>query len=174
MKIQIRRHVFETNSSSMHSLTLGGHTTNTEVKLDEDKIYHTTFGEFGWSVEDYSGLDEKLQYILTMIVEIYRPETEEAFYNLRDFKRVRDYFCSFTGAIDIVVDDAGIKKGEYGNYHNGYIDHQSYEDYDSIDDFLNDNGVDSIYQYLFEDVIVHTDNDNHDDYDFGYDYDDER
>jgi hypothetical protein len=45
--------------------------------------------------------------------------------------------------------------------HDGYIDHQSFEGYKSVQDFLDDYDLD-ITQFLFDDgVCVITDNDNH-------------
>ncbi len=173
--INIRRSCFETNSSSMHSLTiLNKGEDNYAIKIDDDGYINITFGEFGWEVEDYDSLEIKLQYILTMIMEIYKPKTEEEFYKLKDFKKVEKCVCDCTGAIGIKLKDCKIKYEEEYDYvsHEGYIDHQSVEDYSSIDEFLKDNGVE-LDDYLFNSgVILHTDNDNRDDFD--WDWEDER
>ena len=52
MKRQIRRKVFETNSSSMHSLTVEkkGITEYLHVDEDENKVI-VNFGEFGWDMK---------------------------------------------------------------------------------------------------------------------------
>ena len=65
MKQVIRNNVFETNSSSMHSLSIRG----------KDNIFcpayplDGTFGEFGWGNETYSDYNDRLSYLLTAIVQ---------------------------------------------------------------------------------------------------------
>ena len=54
MKKQIRRGVFETNSSSMHSLSIHRMGIYTPIKYDDiqddDNMLHIEFGEFGWGL----------------------------------------------------------------------------------------------------------------------------
>lgn len=49
MKRQVRRNVFETNSSSMHSLSIAKEGVTEYLHVDEytNKVI-TEFGEFGW------------------------------------------------------------------------------------------------------------------------------
>jgi len=90
MKRQIRRNVFETNSSSMHSLTVtpNGNMDNLIVDEYENKVI-TEFGEFGWGYDSYCDAATKLSYLMTMIIELNRDcSSLEDFYELADFKRV--------------------------------------------------------------------------------------
>jgi len=74
MKVQIRTGVFETNSSSMHSLTYkpNGEPKFTHLafplnRIDgEDALEVTvTLGEYGWEWNSYHEPEEKIRYILT-------------------------------------------------------------------------------------------------------------
>ena len=172
--IKIRRSTFETNSSSMHSLSIEGNTPDYSYVIDEKGIINTEFGEFGWEVMDYNDPMTKLSYILTMVAEIYEPATEDEFYENDDFKKIEEEVCAGTGALGIRIVNPGFETENGYNFHKGYIDHQSC-DFSNIDEFLRSNGV-TLKDYLFNSgVIVHTDNDNRfDDYDFHYYDDDER
>jgi len=65
--IKIRNSVFETNSSSSHSLVFSkvdrGH--NYDLPVDEDGILTIPFGEFGWGPEVLRTPLEKLSYTVT-------------------------------------------------------------------------------------------------------------
>lgn len=78
--LQIRKKVFETNSSSTHSFTYdttGKELTNEELKEKFEQGTNNVFllegnliinlGEFGWEWETLKNPDEKISYILTMI-----------------------------------------------------------------------------------------------------------
>ena len=56
--------------------------------------------------------------------------------------------------------EVGEHKFIIDEYAEGYIDHQSHEDYSSIPDFLMQNDTD-IIDFVYGSVIVNTDNDNH-------------
>lgn len=65
---QIRRGVFETNSSSTHSVTVDhskGLSPN-YLYVSDDGYVHAEFGEFGWEVWDYTDQETRLSYLLTM------------------------------------------------------------------------------------------------------------
>lgn len=160
---QIRHSVFETNSSSTHSVCIHRNRIeqNTMVVRDDGYI-HATLGEFGWEVKDYYSQEEKLSYLLTMAahknglsIDYYGNEEEnqkeiDALQETEDFKHISSEVAKHAGCNGVVID-----------YSTGYIDHQSHEDYCSMGDFLNDYGV-SILEFIFgSGVVVHTDNDNH-------------
>lgn len=66
---KIRRNVFETNSSSCHSITLG----NLSIKEKNLKKYTSLIfqgGEFGWEYIEYNTPQDKLSYYLSAL-EIY-------------------------------------------------------------------------------------------------------
>lgn len=158
--IQIRKGVFETNSSSMHSITFSGkELEENKMAIDYDGYIHATFGEFGWEVESYYDQGTKLSYLLTMAMHLNDfyvwccRSTEDAereieeFMQTEDFKRISDAVGEYAHCNGIIID-----------YGEGYIDHQSRE-YGCLDEFLYDCGTD-IINFVFGDAVVHTDNDN--------------
>ena len=176
MKRQIRSNVFETNSSSNHSVSI---TNRNSFYYDEDCLenyiewdnkVHVRFGEFGWEIEHYYSPYSKLQYIVTMLVETEGRNilTVDELFETDGFKLINDAVANYCGCDGIWI-DSKIKMGSYewdGKIelylsHDGYIDHQSYEDYNSVQDFLDDYNVD-ITKFIFDEgVCVITDNDNH-------------
>jgi len=195
MKRIIRQGIFETNTSSSHSVTI----KNWEKRLEfvkhnlpsPDDIWNKIsmdFGEFGWEVEDYTDAYTKLQYALTMAItsesrmKFYDPDNDykstiiagrtpilskEDFYNTESFKLINECVkehCNCNG-IEIVSDIYWEKYNDTPakgyTIFEGYIDHQSSEDYKSLKEFLDSWGV-SIEEFIFSpDVVLHTDNDNH-------------
>lgn len=169
---KIRKGIFETNSSSTHSVSIEGDkkldNPNLPVYCESNKV-KSGFGKFGWEVDSYADQETKLSYLLTMIAEVNkRKDNLCSFYELEDFKKVEDVIkkhCKCDG-IDIGKEPE-IEKykwydGEYYSYNiDGYIDHQSTETYHCLDDFLNDWGV-TIEEFIFSpNVWLNTDNDNY-------------
>jgi hypothetical protein len=157
---QIRRNVFETNSSSTHSISIRKDypLENSWLFVDDDGYIHAEFGEFGWEIESYTGQIDKLSYLLTMTTyfndcdiwyaDAERVENIERFMQTDDFKQISDAVAEYTGCKGIVIDDSS-----------GYIDHQSVY-CSTLDEFLNYNST-SILEFIFGGVVVHTDNDNY-------------
>lgn len=172
MKKKIRHEMFDSNSSSLHSLSIKKPEKlnyKTLVPDEFDNFVHIPFGEFGWEIEDYNSAYSKLSYILTMIYEIEHPNNEKDFYEAEDFKTVDELIKEKLHCNGVVVED-NFELRAYEGYNgqpvsymeiDGYIDHQSYEDYESIQDFLDEYGV-SLEDFIFnQNVVLHTDNDNH-------------
>lgn len=142
MKRQIRRSVFETNSSSTHAICIS--------KTDVDKSSfpdHVSFthGEFGWEVEEYSDLWSKASYLYQAICSCYRYDEREAATNkIADMLRDYNISCSFEPDKNTMWGD-------------GYIDH-GYETKDFVEAVLNDS--DKLLRYLFGNSLVITGNDN--------------
>jgi hypothetical protein len=172
MKRQIRKSVLETNSSSMHSLTIKN------GKLEESHLYvsnydnkvETGFGEYGWEIENYADQNNKLRYILTMCActegrDLVSPEE---FYETEGFKSISQAvanYCNCDGikikANSMTTEHLDYCDKDYLNF-DGYIDHQSCEDYESVADFLSQHGISSVEDFIFNNgIIVHTDNDNY-------------
>lgn len=178
MKKQIRNSVFETNSSSTHSITFkkrGGLEPSNLIVYRNDNKVHTRFGEFGWEIKNYNLQQDKLSYLVTMLFETIRRKINhpvdpyEYIKNTDGFKKIEDTIKEYCNCDGLEIDDEiSLDYYTYGNdirYYissEGYIDHQSCENYGSIDDFLNHYGVDNVRDFIFDSsVIVHTDNDNH-------------
>ena len=160
MKRQIRRSVFETNSSSTHSFTYGN-THNSLVVNNEDNCIHTDLGEFGWEVETYCDSATKLAYILLAAASFTShsfwyfgdtgfDEMLESFKGTEEYKRIEEAVRNYMNCDGIVIDENS----------EGYIDHQSLE-YDSFDNWLDDTGASSVEDFIFGNVVLHTDNDNY-------------
>ena len=157
MKKTIRYSVFETNSSSMHSLSW--HTGNKLVECNRPLAGY--FDEFGWEQDVYDKPHGKLAYLLTMIAskndityEEPSKDTYNRFMSLPIVQTVCNVVKEYT-RYDLVIpmpDDKDF-------YPYGYIDHQS----DDILDFIfgSEKLEDDIRNYLFNPyVCVETDNDN--------------
>lgn len=125
MKTQIRQAVFETNSSSSHSLTVA---TFAEGDI-LDTLYPNNEGvivvepdDFGWEWEDYSDPQTKLSYCAIYARDWVGDDTDK-------------YLAILTSVIqqqvgtDVVV-QYPLEKDKNGNYKSGYIDHQSVESRD--------------------------------------------
>ena len=131
----IRNGVFETNSSSMHSLSVIGTKKFSQRKYEEET--HVFEGEFGWGYEVLSEPVEKLSYLIT-----YYRENKDM------LERISRIFEEYTGSTLIIHDEE-----EY----EGYIDHESM---DCLNGDVTDD--DSIRDIIFSDshtIII--DNDNH-------------
>ena len=117
MKV-IRKGVFETNSSSSHSISISG---EDDYYFAEEEINELviTYGEYGWGYEVLSTINDKLSYIVTMIKEKY----DEKYLDW-----LKDLVKEYLGA------ELKIEKLN-GFYEKGYIDHQSHNILDEY--FLN-------------------------------------
>lgn len=116
---QIRKHIFESNSSSVHTLSISKDGLEpSQFKLNKDGNIEIEFSEFGKNHMIYNTQYEKLQYLMSFIAYSYGYYYDydlEDMYNNYDFCTVRDAVCKYAGANNIVV---------VGETH-AYIDHQS-------------------------------------------------
>lgn len=163
--IKIRYGVFETNSSSCHSISFSNDykpITKSKLKnINKEKESLSTLidrynnlviplGEFGWEEREYNDARTKLQYALTMA---YVTECN----NMNDFEETEGY----KDISSLLEEEIGCNLLIPTNLEYCYIDHQSCEDYKSLRDFINDYGV-RLYDFIFNsDVTLITDNDNH-------------
>ena len=167
MKRQIRRGCFETNSSSMHSLTVRKEGVSGTLHVDEyeNKVI-THFGEFGWGYDYYTDPENKLSYLVTMLVETHGDcYSMEELCETEDFQKINNAIASYCHCDGILIDEKleqatsydGIKKYEW-NEHEGYVDHQSVE---SIDSLLESYDC-TIEEFIFDKgIALIIDNDNH-------------
>ena len=117
---QIRKDVFETNSSSVHTLQISNDGLEpSELKLNKDGNIEVEFGEFEKDYRIYNNQYEKLQYLISFIAYNYGYYYDlDDLYENYDFREVRDAICEYTGANDIVVVGETLP----------HIDHQSQYD----------------------------------------------
>lgn len=146
---KIRKGVFETNSSSTHSICIA---KDTELNIPQ-KLYFS-FGEFGWKWETLQSTEDKASYLYT---GLYSNGHYEEF-------------------LEIVktLEDEGIEvswQTPQGDnfWENGYVDHS-----DELREFLNDvcNDKNKLLNFLFSNLsFILTGNDNEDgDVDISVDY----
>ena len=159
MKKKIRYGVWESNSSSTHSVSFS------KIKLtnfaaptpNEDGYLYVDFGNFGWEYRRYRDPYVKLQYLLTMVAMLYET-SEEEFYELDDFKMIENAIKNKIQGCEGIR----MNNGAFGTYGiDGYIDHQSCGGFSCIWDFLTYYEV-SLEDFIFNsDIVLITDNDNH-------------
>ena len=153
MKRQIRRSVFETNSSSTHAICIS--------KGDYNIINHIDFdvGDFGWECETYRTLHSKASYLITAILDLDK-ETSDNYLN-----KLTDILDN--NGIEYTLPELKVGSYEYGEktvyYYDidGYIDHAS-ETKEFLDAVLLDSNT--LFRYLFGDSMIITGNDNDDDF----------
>ena len=138
---QIRRNVFETNSSSTHSICI----SKKPVTADGQFI-HFYIGEYGWE----NDCVDTANYLYTAI--LCMEDSEDLLEKLKDILNYHNINYEF-------------EEPEYyeeGWLKHGYIDH-SYDTREFIDAVLNNE--DMLMRCLFGDSYVYTGNDNSSDYD---------
>lgn len=156
--LQIRKNVFETNSSSTHSLVISNKERSYDYNLPvEDGVLTIPFGEFGWGPDILSTPIEKLSYLITDRIDLYDiPEDikddEDA---VQALIMESEPICEIVDAIKYCCPEVKEVRFEIGDSWNpfGYVDHQSCGT-------SNDAGF-SIEEIAFSNkVIIMIDNDN--------------
>lgn len=151
MTTQIRNSVFETNSSSSHSISVTRCTKLNIPKLAGD--YEANFGEFGWGYDELTHWMEKLSYVMTSI-KYFDKVTRDSFTQSKWFLWLNEMFQEFTGYN--IIPTFG---GRY--YEMGYIDHQSI---DLLEEYFVDDKI--MFKSMIKDLIFSSkyeiiiDNDN--------------
>lgn len=142
MKRQIRNSVFETNSSSTHSIVIS------KKPVVIGKCIQFGIGEFGWENDCVDIVD----YLYTAILE--QSDADEL---LNRLKEILDSY-----SIKYEFAKPSYEKSEYGDYkwlRYGYVDHSG-EAREFIFAVLDDE--DLLMRCLFGDSCVYTGNDNQD------------
>ena len=148
MKKQIRSNVFETNSSSVHTLTISteGREPST-FKLNNEGKIEVDFGSFTNECKIYSSQYDKLSYLITCLYYLAGYDVDNIYDNLK-FSYLEDAICKYTGATGIKI----INKNE------PYIDHQSIPYYDI--ELVNVYDEEAVINFVFNKFIsLKTDSD---------------
>lgn len=166
MRKKIRKGIFETNSSSSHSLSVSRMQNYDYTSLRQliglDRTLHIYPKDFEWEIYEYSLPYIKIQYALAMInmteVEDRGKSSVNDIYETEGFKLLKSAIMeNIPECKDVVVE---ANNDTWGNPF-GHIDHQSCECYESLQHFLNDYDV-TLEEFIFSTgVILKTDNDNH-------------
>ena len=168
MKIQIRRSVFETNSSSVHTLTITKNSDNLEFpkKLIFDSGY------YGWEHSRLTTPEEKASYLWEGIISVF-PDYENK--NLTEYNKVIASITKILKSVGVKAvfkyNNPKYKESKWGNYYefydkkgnkdDGYIDHS-----DELIIFVKEVCFDKnkLLRFLFsENSYIETGNDNEDD-----------
>ena len=117
--------------------------------------------EFGWGVEYYIDSYSKFSYLLCMLGSVNNIYTWcESFDNYDDFRSQFERTSEWDELNNFIISHLGCD-GIYIDSFEGYIDHQSHEYYNSVQEFLDDYEV-SMEDFVFNDnVKLIIDNDNH-------------
>ena len=142
----IRQGLFETNSSSSHSISIAYDSDGIldTLHVDEDGIVHLEGGEFGWEYETYHSAGMKANYCA--VDTALNPKHREMLVKV---------ICDHTGAKDVAFDFSADWRDDTRPV--SYIDHQS--DGTSHEAFASE---DTLKRFLFNPKsYLTTDNDNH-------------
>ena len=159
MKKQIRKGVFETNSSSTHAICI-----STDDVLDIPKEIHFGFDDFGWERDTHSSIRAKANYLYTCL-----PYVAEDYNTLQQYVAFIYNTLKSHGVENITMDNFEIGVGTWDDIHfciqpanDCYVDH-GIEAESFVKDICTDE--DKLLHYLFSNKsYVETGNDN-DDYD---------
>lgn len=141
---KIRHGVFETNSSSCHSISISNSGNYDSISPDKDGVIHVYAGEFGWAQDTFSDPISKLSYLLIYI---------------RDWVDSQEDKTEFMNKLlQVVKDQTHCDRIEFPT-DSGYIDHQSVECNDLHYMFEH---AQTLKDFVFgRDSYIETDNDNH-------------
>jgi len=151
---QVRRSVFETNSSSVHSISIiksvDRYSIPKQIKFDNDC-------EFGWEVETYRDTNSKANYLMSGIA--CSAKDQETLN--RNVKLLFDALDSW----DVKHDTPTFEYRTWGDGERGWFSFGSVDHGGELDDFvetvLNDRNL--LCNFLFDiDSIIETGNDNED------------
>lgn len=119
MKKKIRSSVFETNSSSMHTLTLKNSdgTKDFILELDNDGYLHIETGDYSDLEKDLKEVHEILSFVASWIVEYGYYDSWEAEHdyegnpssdemrNFKGFDTLENIVKKYTGAKGIIIEE---------------------------------------------------------------------
>lgn len=126
--INKRTKIFETNSSSMHSIAVSSSDRgyNYNLPITDDGVLYVEFGEFGWGPEILKNPLDKLSYYITDQFGGYHDEEnsfESVVSNILEDQRMKNLIKILEAKVP------GFKRLEFGpasEYSKfGYVDHQS-------------------------------------------------
>lgn len=156
MKTQKRIGVFETNSSSTHSICI----PKEDAELELPKQIHFHFGEFGWECDTLDSISEKASYLYTgLVYNDRKSDIDAVFKTLRD----KDVEVTFEEPIyntRTYKDSNGIEQSYTSSDNAGYVDHG-----DALGGFLDAvcSDEDKLLRFLFSPMaFIITGNDNDD------------
>ncbi len=175
--MNIRKSVFETNSSSSHSIVTSDGIDFEVVNIEGDEVKIEP-GEFGWGYDVLKTWHGRASYAYTYAKNYGKEKDIETLKKvIKDYTKKEVVFMSMSGeakfqrTVDVLTSlssqgldipfDKGIKAAEEAKMDDeedfGYIDHQSIEDAEQIF-----SSYDNVKKVVFgKGSIITIDNDNH-------------
>lgn len=150
---KVRTGVFETNSSSCHSISISSGVDYETIYsehgyLDNDYIFHNADGEYGWDWCEYRYPIDKIAYLI-----IYLNNTQNSVDFQKNFDMLKKVIESHTG----LKTSFDVKDPKFDSY-DYYIDHQSIEDKTAEVVFESEK---TLKDFIFcKDSYIQTGNDN--------------
>lgn len=153
---QERQSVFETNSSSTHSICIATN-RNTELTYPE-KLYFKC-KEFGWDIRHLTSPEDKAAYLYASFLELYsRDKAQEVMAFIMEVLQDVGVQCEFETPVYRRYGDGVFYVQNAGVDHCGEDDHRRF-----VDKTTNNKG--RLLRYLFSDesfVLMGNDNSEHD------------
>ena len=152
MKKQVRKNIFETNSSSTHSIVVGNNGEDIYAGLPEKQEFRG--GEFGWEHRLYTDTQTKADYLFTSLIYTDTP--------LEYIERIKEILAKWN--IETEFDEIEEKKCSDGSVYYEVADKFCYvdqgdENQDLVKELCEDEA--KLMNYLFSDgSYVETSNDN--------------
>lgn len=166
-----RKNVFETNSSSVHTITLDG-CNNNDLEVSKDGFVHLSLGYYGKNKRRYQNSYSKLSYLL--LVTCYTHGIYLCYDSWDDDEQDTDEFTYWRDALSDLMDTEEYKLIEHcviDEFHNQGIDckgikihasdcgidHQSTYNLENLEQFLQNNDVQDIHEFIFGKAVLNTD-----------------
>ena len=103
MKKNIRQGVFETNSSSIHTIVIANEGREpSKFPLNQYGEIEVDFGQFGKEKHIYTSQYDKLSYLITCLYYL-SGWTVENIYDNEEFQEIQDTICKYAGATGIRI-----------------------------------------------------------------------
>ena len=90
----IRNNVFETNSSSTHSLCIGVGEKEFPILDDQNNVV-IHLSTYGWEIDSYYGLEDRMSYVFSYLYDSRKDYYKEL------YDQLIDYIKENTGANDV-------------------------------------------------------------------------
>lgn len=164
MKTNIRDSIFETNSSSVHSLVFLNQKLSKpnfkELRINKNGIIKIPLGYFGKNHKIYSSQKEKISYILTSLwcyfgEDIKRFTDKDHNWYWRDIKDAIIFYINKFSPSILCTDIVPVYPKKNKDYYEGWVgfDHQTYPDY--LDDCLVDlYNPEKVIEFIFNKNIA--------------------
>ena len=133
MKRVIRKGIYETNSSSVHTIVISSDGMEpSKLPVDKDGYITVRYGEFGKDGTVYSSQEDKLSYLVTQCYYLGGWEYDVNRDNNYHFKNIEDAIVDYTGArgIRIVGGEPDIDHQTLADmgYSELYLIHNEYDE----------------------------------------------